>query len=188
LIPATTPTYQIELSDSTLLDNITDIRVDFKQGKNIVQKFLSNGDLTVENATISVSLTQEESAVFDKGQLKIQAHGLDSYGTAWKTYVRNVRVDETLTKDVISGSSSGSDDTSSDDTSDETTDTTGTSTGTDGSSSGSTDTSSTGDTTDTTTDTSSGTDAGDGSDASSGSTDSDSTGSDSDTSSEGGTE
>lgn len=101
MIPATTPTYTLRLTDATVLSDISEIRMDLKQGNVVVQKFYTTGGIVIESPNLSVTLTQEESARFETGTLKIQAHGLTNSGAAWKTTVKNMRVEEALTTDIL---------------------------------------------------------------------------------------
>lgn len=105
MIPATTPTFILTLknADGYLADTIS-LRVDIRQQDVLIQKTMEN--LVIDTATnsIGIFLTQKESAKFlyKKGNIEIQVHGLLSDGeTAWKTYVVDVPVDKTLTKEVI---------------------------------------------------------------------------------------
>lgn len=105
MIPATTPTYTLQLKDSTVLSDISEIRIDLKQENVVIRKFYTTGGIAIDGPNLSVTLTQEESSRFDTGTLKIQAHGLTNSGAAWKTTVKNMRVEEALTKDIITNSS-----------------------------------------------------------------------------------
>ena len=60
--------------------------------------------IDTQSNSIGITLTQKESAKFlyKKGNIQFQIHGLLSDGqTAWKTYVVDVPVDKTLSKEVI---------------------------------------------------------------------------------------
>lgn len=105
MIPATTPTFIITLknADGYLADTIS-LRVDIRQQDVLLQKEMDDLVINTETNSIGITLTQKESAKFlyKKGNIQFQIHGLLSDGeTAWKTYVVEVPVDKTLSKEVI---------------------------------------------------------------------------------------
>ena len=107
MIPGTTPTFTLVLDDPLQAQDIANVRIDVTQSKSgaEVQKFMSDGGVTVDtvNGTISATLTQEESLQFQKGRAKLQAHVLYTDESAWKTYSSSIKVEESLTDDVITG-------------------------------------------------------------------------------------
>lgn len=105
MIPATTPTYVINLKDADgYLENTIKIRVDIRQQDIVVSKEMEDLIIDTENNAIILTLTQKESAKFlyKKGNLQFQVHGLLEDGiTAWKTYVVATNIDKTLTKELL---------------------------------------------------------------------------------------
>ena len=105
MIPATTPTFILTLknADGYLADTIS-LRVDIRQQDVLIQKEMEDLQIDTQNNSISITLSQKESAKFlyKKGNIQFQVHGLLSDGeTAWKTYVVETPVDKTLSKEVI---------------------------------------------------------------------------------------
>ena len=105
MIPATTPTFILILknADGYLADTIS-LRVDIRQQDILLTKKMSDLIIDTENNSIGITLSQKESAKFlyKKGNIEFQVHGLLADGqTAWKTYVVQVPVDKTLSKEVI---------------------------------------------------------------------------------------
>ncbi|MBR3673984.1 MAG: hypothetical protein IKN65_06875 [Clostridia bacterium] len=109
MIPATTPTFILRLknADGYLADTIS-MRVDIRQQDVLIQKNMEDLVIDTETNSVGITLTQKETAKFlyKKGNIEIQIHGLLSDGeTAWKTYVVDVPVDKTLSKEVITDGS-----------------------------------------------------------------------------------
>lgn len=105
MIPATTPTFILTLKNAEgyLADTIS-LRVDIRQQDVLIKKEMEDLVIDTESNTIGITLSQKESAKFlyKKGNIEFQVHGLLSDGqTAWKTYVVDVPVDKTLSKEVI---------------------------------------------------------------------------------------
>ena len=105
MIPVTTPTFILTLknADGYLADTIS-LRVDIRQQDVLIQKKMEDLIIDTQSNSIGITLTQKESAKFlyKKGNIQFQIHGLLSDGqTAWKTYVVDVPVDKTLSKEVI---------------------------------------------------------------------------------------
>ena len=105
MIPATTPTFILTLknADGYLADTIS-LRVDIRQQDVLIQKEMKDLVIDTDTNSIGITLSQKESAKFlyKKGNIDFQVHGLLSDGeTAWKTYVVDVPVDKTLSKEVI---------------------------------------------------------------------------------------
>lgn len=105
MIPATTPTFILTLknADGYLADTIS-LRVDIRQQDVLIQKEMEDLIINTETNSIGITLSQKETAKFlyKKGNIQFQIHGLLSDGkTAWKTYVVDVPVDKTLSKEVI---------------------------------------------------------------------------------------
>ena len=105
MIPATTPTFILTLKNAEgyLADTIS-LRVDIRQQDVLIKKEMEDLVIDTESNTIGITLSQKESAKFlyKKGNIEFQVHGLLSDAqTAWKTYVVDVPVDKTLSKEVI---------------------------------------------------------------------------------------
>lgn len=114
MIPGTTPTFVLTLKDEeNHLADTKSIRVNIRQQDVLIIKKIDNllqnttGEGIVINAPcnkVSVFLTQNESNrfLYKKGNIEIQIHGLMNDGqTAWKTKVKEIPVDRTLSKEVI---------------------------------------------------------------------------------------
>ena len=105
MIPVTTPTFILTLknADGYLADTIS-LRVDIRQQDVLIQKKMEDLIIDTQSNSVGITLTQKESAKFlyKKGNIQFQIHGLLSDGqTAWKTYVVDVPIDKTLSKEVI---------------------------------------------------------------------------------------
>lgn len=106
MIPGTTPTFIITIKDDTksYLQNTVSLRIDIRQQDVLITKKTQDIIIDTENNTLSITLSQKESSKFlyKKGKIEFQIHGLLNDGvTAWKTYVVDITVDRTLSKEVI---------------------------------------------------------------------------------------
>ncbi len=105
MIPGTTSTFILNLKNSEdyLADTVA-LRVDIRQQDVLIQKFMEDLVVDTNENTITITLSQKDSIKFlyKKGNIEIQAHGLLSDGkTSWKTYVTEIPVDKTLSKEVL---------------------------------------------------------------------------------------
>lgn len=104
MIPCTTPTIILTLKNADgYLARTVSLRVDIRQQDVFFSKEMEDLTIDTESNSIGIFLTQKESAKFlyKKGNIEIQAHGLLDDGNAWKTYVVDIPVDKTLSKEVI---------------------------------------------------------------------------------------
>lgn len=104
MIPCTTPTIILTLKNADgYLARTVSLRVDIRQQDVFFSKEMEDLTIDTESNSIGIFLTQKESAKFlyKKGNIEIQVHGLLDDGNAWKTYVIDLPVDKTLSKEVI---------------------------------------------------------------------------------------
>ena len=110
MIPGTTPTFVLTLKNApSYLQNTVDLRVDIRQQDVIVRKYKDDLTFSFANNSIGITLTQKESMQFmyKKGAIEFQVHGLLNDGTAWKTYVVDVPIHKTLTREYMDESKIG---------------------------------------------------------------------------------
>lgn len=104
MIPGTTPTFILTLKNAQgYLGRTTNLRVDIRQQDVIIKKNLEDVVLDTESNSIEITLTEKETLQFlyKKGVIEFQIHGILDDGTVWKTYVVDVPVDRTLTRDSL---------------------------------------------------------------------------------------
>ena len=96
----TTPTFTLTFTEEALdLTQVQHVYVTFKSHGVTVTK--TGEDLTVEEKSIQVFLSQEETAQFIPGALAIQANWLDREGNRWASDIINYDISEQLLKKVI---------------------------------------------------------------------------------------
>ena len=104
MIPCTTPTIILTLKNADgYLARTVSLRVDIRQQDVFFSKNMEDLTIDTDSNSIRVFLTQKESSKFlyKKGNIEFQVHGLLDDGNAWKTYVIDLPVDKTLSKEVI---------------------------------------------------------------------------------------
>lgn len=104
MIPCTTPTIILTLKNADgYLARTVSLRVDIRQQDVFFSKNMEDLTIDTDSNSIGVFLTQKESSKFlyKKGNIEFQVHGLLDDGNAWKTYVIDLPVDKTLSKEVI---------------------------------------------------------------------------------------
>lgn len=108
MIRYTTPTLPLYLEEVDLSENC-DVYVTFYQASSSTEITKSMDDLTVlydsdENkTTISVTLTQEETATLTAGgKALVQANWIFSNGTRGATEIKKISIKENLLEEVIS--------------------------------------------------------------------------------------
>lgn len=96
----TTPTITCTLSDVDFT-NVDYVRIAIKGKNSYVLREIPIADIDTEDGTALVELTQEETAAFGEGQVKIQArvHFIDDTVLATNKVVTNMR--DVLDKVVI---------------------------------------------------------------------------------------
>lgn len=98
----TTPTLPVEITevDYTTVDIF---RIAIEQGKNEMLKIISANDphVDAEHSTIYVPLTQEETASFKEGYVKIQARIKFTNGSVLATNKVNMPVEDVLDEVII---------------------------------------------------------------------------------------
>ena len=105
MIPGTTPTFILTLKNAQgYLARTKDLRVDIRQQDVIIKKSMDNLTIDTEGNLVGITLTQKETMQFlyRKGAIEIQIHGILDDGTVWKTYVVDVPINKTLTRDFLS--------------------------------------------------------------------------------------
>lgn len=106
MIPGTTPTFLLRLKNADgYLADTTKLRVDVRQQDVVIKKPMQELTIIPEENTIGITLSEEETMKFlyKKGAIQFQVHGMLSDGTTWKTYVVDVPVHTTLTRDLLKG-------------------------------------------------------------------------------------
>ena len=105
MIPVTTPTFILTLKNADgILKQTINLRVDIRQQNIIISKNMEDLIIDYESNSIGIFLTQKETAKFlyRRGSLEFQVHGLLFDGlTAWKTYIVDVPIEKSLTKEVL---------------------------------------------------------------------------------------
>ena len=104
MIPGTTPTFILTLKNADgYLARTKSLRVDIRQQDVILKKNMDSLDIDPQTNSIGITLTQKESLQFlyKKGAIEFQVHGVLDDDTAWKTYVVDVPVDKTLTRQLL---------------------------------------------------------------------------------------
>lgn len=94
----TTPTIQITINDIDL-NEMQNIYVVFEQNGYILKK--ESSDLEIEENTISVSLSQEETLNFKEGTCNIQLRMITKGGVAIASPIKTTKVYRVLNKEVI---------------------------------------------------------------------------------------
>ncbi len=98
----TTHDYEIDLPNVDFT-NITEMWVDFAQyGTVVIHKTLS--DVTVEDQTVTVHLSQEDTLSLKKGKVSIQCRFLTADGEATVTEIIRKDVGDVLKDGVIGAS------------------------------------------------------------------------------------
>lgn len=95
----TTPTYNITVDDIDNLDAYS-IEVDIKQGGALLQ--FSNDDIIIDENTIVVKLTQEQTLSLSTGSAHLQVRGISVDGIAWASNIVSIPVNPILRAGVIS--------------------------------------------------------------------------------------
>lgn len=94
----TTPTYSITVSDIENLDTYS-IEVDIKQGGALLR--FTNDDVVIDEDTIVVKLTQEQTLLLSTGSAHLQVRGVDANGLAWASNIVSIPVNPILRAGVI---------------------------------------------------------------------------------------
>lgn len=96
----TTPTFTLTFSEQSLdLTQAVNVYVTFKSGEYTLTK--SGDSLTVAEKSISVQLSQEETANFQQGGVKIQANWTTALGKRVSSEVVSYKISEQLLMAVI---------------------------------------------------------------------------------------
>lgn len=95
----TTPSYIITIKD---LDDLAGnhVEVDIKQGAALLQ--FEDDDVIIDENTIKITLTQEQTLTLSAGSAKLQVRGIRQDGTAWASNIITVPVNPILRAGVIS--------------------------------------------------------------------------------------
>lgn len=101
---ATTPIHTFSLPISTA--DCKDILITYKQGKNIVlEKYMDDrvlpSGMTINNKTITIVLTQEESKLFKAVAATVQVRILTDAGTVCASDIFNFKVKDVLDDDEL---------------------------------------------------------------------------------------
>lgn len=106
MLAATTPTIIIncEKAGDELFTDVKRLRCEIRQRSTLLQIDYepdSTSPITIQGKIVRIHLTQEQTAKFIRGDVKIQLHFLLADGTAWKTIPALIKVSESLTQEVI---------------------------------------------------------------------------------------
>ena len=94
----TTPTFKIKI-DGIRIDELKSIYVTFKQYNTEITK--RKEDVEIEENTISVKMSQEETLSFTNGRVNVQIRGLTDMGIAIGSNIYSVQVEDILKDGVI---------------------------------------------------------------------------------------
>lgn len=95
----TTPTITCTLSTDIDLTECELIRVIIRQGEN-VRLVKDTSDITIQDKTISVRLSQEETFAFYQGSADIQVR-IKVSDAVYATEIKSIRVDTSLDEEVL---------------------------------------------------------------------------------------
>lgn len=96
----TTPTFTLTFTEKDLdLTQARNVYVTFRSDDTLITK--TGEDLTIEEKTISVYLSQEETAKFKVGNVKIQANWITPNGGRGASEVTTYPITDQLLKKVI---------------------------------------------------------------------------------------
>ena len=96
----TTPTFILTFTKDGLdLTQAANVYVTFRSGMNVVTK--KGNDLIVQAKSISVHLTQKDTAKFRHGDIEIQANWTTALGDRAASDVVNYKIDKQLLMAVI---------------------------------------------------------------------------------------
>lgn len=107
MLAATTPTIIIncEKAGDELFTDVKRLRCEIRQRSTLLQidyePDSSTSPIAIQGKIVRIHLTQEQTAKFIRGDVKIQLHFLLADGTAWKTIPAVIKVSESLTQEVI---------------------------------------------------------------------------------------
>jgi hypothetical protein len=95
----TTPSYIITIKD---LDDLAGnhVEVDIKQGAALLQ--FEDDDVIIDENTIKITLTQEQTLTLSAGSAKLQVRGIRQEGTVWASSIITVPVNPILRAGLIS--------------------------------------------------------------------------------------
>ena len=101
VVQYTTPTFTLEFTEQSLdLTQAANVYVTFKSGTFVLTK--TSDSLTVQEKSISVYLSQEETAQFSYGEdLEIQANWTTALGNRVASNVVKYKIDKQLLMAVI---------------------------------------------------------------------------------------
>lgn len=96
----TTPTFTLTFSDDGLdLTEARNVYVTFQSYRNSLTK--TGPDLTIEEKSIGVHLSQDETALFERGDVKIQANWTTPGGGRAASEVVTYNISEQLLRKVV---------------------------------------------------------------------------------------
>lgn len=94
----TTPSYVITIKGMDSLDGMS-IEVDIKQGSALIK--FDKDEVVIDEDTISISLTQEQTLTLSTGTAKLQVRGITQSGIAWASNIVTIPVNPILRAGVI---------------------------------------------------------------------------------------
>ena len=99
MVQATTPRFVLSLPDTVDLTQAANVYFAIKQNSLLIEK--STEDLTVEQHTVYVALTQRETLRFKNGTAQIQLNWTYADGTRACTNIVSVNVLQNLMMEVL---------------------------------------------------------------------------------------
>lgn len=103
MIQYTTPTYIFDINVPS--EVIADIEVTFSQASTevMIQKEMVRDNLVIMDNKLNVTLSQEETGLFAVGSCQVQMRILTSDGKVLATEIARVKVEPSLSSDILGG-------------------------------------------------------------------------------------